>query len=175
MERRSETCDGLDSLRFDILDQCPVDRARRRSAQRQRLGKVAGGQRCEPGKAAQHARDRSTASEHQCRATRRRRQVHERDGHRRGRVDRSGIGTQGCNGVGFLGVKVRAFAPNALTSALTFLTVPESRRSRPSRRSAAAQRSAARLVSLPPKPRQLRGTGVKLARVRDYKKSTVPS
>lgn len=29
--------------------------------------------------------------------------------------------------VGFLGVKVRAFAPNALTAALNFLVVPESR------------------------------------------------
>lgn len=29
--------------------------------------------------------------------------------------------------VGFLGVKVRAFAPNAVTSALNFLAVPESR------------------------------------------------
>ena len=54
--------------------------------------------------------------------------------------------------VGFLGVKVRAFAPNALTSALTFLTVPESRHANFVRRVEAlrAQLASAARLSIPP-------------------------
>ena len=56
--------------------------------------------------------------------------------------------------VGFLGVKVRAFAPNALTAALNFLTVPESRHTIFIRRVDALRAqlaSAARLSVAPPK------------------------
>jgi hypothetical protein len=56
--------------------------------------------------------------------------------------------------VGFLGVKVRAFAPNALTTALAFLMVPESRHAIFIHRVDALQAqlaSAARLSMPPPK------------------------
>jgi hypothetical protein len=56
--------------------------------------------------------------------------------------------------VGFLGVKVRAFAPNALTTALAFLMVPESRHAIFVHRVDALQAqlaSAARLSMPPPK------------------------
>lgn len=54
--------------------------------------------------------------------------------------------------VGFLGVKVRAFAPNALTAALDFLMVPESRHAIFVHRVDAlrAQLASAARLSIPP-------------------------
>jgi hypothetical protein len=57
--------------------------------------------------------------------------------------------------VGFLGVQVKAFGPNAITAALNFLVVPESRHSTFSRRIDALRaqlNSAARLSIAPVKP-----------------------
>jgi hypothetical protein len=57
--------------------------------------------------------------------------------------------------VGFLGVQVKAFAPNAITAALNFLVVPESRHSIFIRRIEALRaqlNSAARLSVAPLKP-----------------------
>ena len=54
--------------------------------------------------------------------------------------------------VGFLGVKVRAFAPNALTAALDFLMIPESRHAIFIHRVEAlrAQLASAARLSIPP-------------------------